>query len=237
MNHHVVRCARLVALALSSLVILDAEAGGFGSAPGQQVDAAQQARFQHIEALRTTKGLHAAALASEGRRYVGFEMIEVELIAANLEAVAAQADVVIRGTIGVNRTRLAMDGRGKETVVLDYGVQVDQVLKGPPSLVSDGIVWTVPGGVYQFQDGSMVEILTPSFRKPQPGEEYVLFLQRDSVFGHYRLAFGTQALFRLHSDGSVEAGAARDYPTGTGLLEEGRQAFIDSVCRAVKGQE
>ena len=200
-----------------------------------QIDARRQQRLQHIEDLRTRQGLHAAALASDGRRYVGFEMIDVELVAADLETVAEDSDLVLRGTIGHNLSRLAKDEDGKETVVLDYRVSVHDVFTRRDAAQSDVITWTVPGGVYLFEDGASVEILTPAFRKPLPGEEYVLFLRKDETFGNYKLAFGTQSLFRIDADGRVEAGT-RDHPTSAGL-PMGVDAFLARVRAAVKARE
>lgn len=202
-----------------------------------QVDPRRQAELQRIEMLRATQGLHAAALASPGRRYVGFEMIDPDEVAANLEAVAWESEVVVRGELGANLTRIARDTRGKETVVLDYDVRVLEVLKGHPDSLTGGLTWTNPGGVYRFADGAMVEILTPEFRKPLSGEEYVLFLRKGATFGNYRLAWGTQALFRLHPDGRVESGAKRPFPTGEGVLDVSRDVFLERVRKAVASME
>lgn len=220
--------AALVAVALA------APALGFESAGRQPANAQEQARLQHIENLRATHGLHAAALASAGKHYVGFEMIDGDLVAADLETVAFQSDVVVRGRMGSNLKRIAKDARGKETVVLDYWVEVQEVIKGPSTLVAGGVILTVPGGVYRFTDEASVEIVTPAFRKPRTGEEYVLFLRAGKTFGNHQLAWGTQALFLLHQDGRVESGASRSYPTGEGVLADSRDAFLETVKKSAR---
>lgn len=220
-----------IAVAALCLVIGDAEVRVSGQGTPQHADSARQV---NAEELRKSRGLHAAALASEKKHYVGIEMIEIDIVAEDLDSVSAAADVVVRGTVGPNLTRIAQDENGKETVVLDYRFDVHEVFRGSPALRTDDLTLTIPGGRFEFADGSSVEILTPGFRKPGPGEEYVLFLSKDETYGNYKLAFGTQSLFWLHEDGSVEAQGASDYPTGQGTLRDGRRAFLDRVAQAVR---
>jgi hypothetical protein len=124
-------------------------------------------RLEESEALR--RGGIRAAAALTGH-YIGMVSAEPENNVESLAQLVDWHDLIVIGRIKSNRGWLTADG---ETVVTDYLVAVERVLKGDAVSV---ITVSMPGGRVSFEDGSTAT-LTSTMRAPLNGERYLLFLR------------------------------------------------------------
>ncbi len=123
-------------------------------------------------------------------------------IYANVEELAKRSDIIIIGRTLGHRPSLRPDGN---FITKDYLVKVQEVIKGD---LPDGgsIVVSLPGGAYQFPDGTLVAVMPIGQREAEDQRIYIFFLKakkQNSVFQGYLLASETQGLFGL-IDGHVE---------------------------------
>jgi hypothetical protein len=101
--------------------------------------------------------------------YEGTISADPENNVETLEQLVGWHSLILIGRVESNHSWLTGDG---ESIVTDYGIAVERVLKG------DGarhITVSVPGGRVSFPDGSMAT-LTSTMRAPLNGERYLLFL-------------------------------------------------------------
>jgi hypothetical protein len=101
--------------------------------------------------------------------YEGTVSADPENNVDTLEHLVAWHSLILIGRIESNHGWLTADGL---TIVSDYRIQVERVLKGDPGR---RITVSVPGGRVSFPDGSMAT-LTSTMRAPLNGERYLLFL-------------------------------------------------------------
>lgn len=151
--------------ALAAMLLL----AGFG--PQAHVVVGRQAaadqRLKEVEALR--RGGVPAAAALTGH-YMGTVSAEPENNVESLAQLVEWHSLIVIGRVQSNRGWLTADG---ETVVTDYRIAVQRILKGDaPRLITVSI----PGGRVSFEDGSTATI-TSTMRAPQNGERYLLFLR------------------------------------------------------------
>jgi hypothetical protein len=118
------------------------------------------------DALR--RGGIAAAAALKGH-YESTVSADPENNVETLAQLVAWHSLILIGRIESNHSWLTGDG---ESIVTDYKVAVERVLKGDRAR---RITVSVPGGRVSFPDGSMAT-LTSTMRTPLNGERYLLFL-------------------------------------------------------------
>lgn len=165
--------------ALAALVLLALSGGTTGSAQ------------------RAGLTLHERAKGAGGRVAVLLEP-ERQSFAHDLEKLVRRSAAVVVGRPLSNRGTLSADGK---SVTQDYRVKVQGVIKGN---VTGGSTITIslPGGGYRFGDGALVSVRAKDYRQAENGKVYVFFL--DAKESGYKLAGGTQGLFRLAADGKIE---------------------------------
>jgi hypothetical protein len=136
---------------------------------GRALAGARPSDEQHVaesDALR--RGGIAAAAALKGH-YEGTVSADPENNVETLAQLVAWHSLIVIGRVQSNRSWLTADG---ESIVTDYRIAVERVLKGDPAR---RITVSVPGGRVSFPDGSMAT-LTSTMRAPLNGERYLLFL-------------------------------------------------------------
>lgn len=156
---------RLVA-SFASAVLLAAVAPALKAVSDQQGSVREQ-RLAESEALR--RGGIRAAAAITGH-YGGTISAEPENNVVSLAQLVEWHDLIVIGRIKSSRGWLTADG---DTVVTDYRIAVERVLKGDPA---DVITVSMPGGLVSFEDGSAAT-LTSTMPAPRHGERYLLFLR------------------------------------------------------------
>lgn len=189
-----------------------------------------------VEALRTG-GIEAAA-ALEGH-YEGRVSADPENNADSIEQLVDWHDLVVVGRIQANRGWMTGDG---ESVVTDYVVRVEQVLKGRATAE---ITVSVVGGRVSFSNGTTAT-LTSSMIPPTPGERYLFFLvpstypvsarQLAAARGQlWELQHMSLSIFFLHPEKGVVPRAHVGHPlrqTYEGMVETD---FIRLIQRLVRG--
>lgn len=176
-------------------------------------------------AQRTGPTLHEQAKRAGGKASVVFEP-EPQSFSPDLGSLTRRSDVVVVGRPLSNRGTLSPDGR---SVTQDYRVRVQGVVKGGLA-PGTTIVVSLPGGGYKFPDGSFVSARAKDYRQAENGKLYVFFL--DAEGGGYRLAGGTQGLFRLAEDGKVEPASTSRHDGLAAYKGAGAAAFLKELRAA-----
>jgi hypothetical protein len=158
--------ARRLGASLALTVLLAAVAPSLKAVSDQQGSMREQ-RLAESEALR--RGGIRAAAATTGH-YVGTVSAESENNVVSLAQLVEWHDLIVIGRIKSSRGWLTADG---ETVVTDYRIAVERVLKGEPA---DVITVSMPGGLVTFEDGSAATLVS-TMPAPRDGERYLLFLR------------------------------------------------------------
>lgn len=216
---------------LPGLILLVALAVETPPAFGQTSERSRAVR----DALRTG-GVEAAA-ALEGH-YEGRVSADPENNANSIEQLVDWHDLVVVGRIESNRGWMTAD---RETIVTDYVVRIEQVLKGP-ALAE--VTVSVVGGRVSFPNGTTAT-LTSSMIAPIKGERYVFFLmpsrypasdqQRTAARGQlWSLQHMSLGLFHLHPEKGVVPRARVGHPlrkSYEGIVEAD---FIRVIQRLVR---
>lgn len=119
----------------------------------------------------------------------------------NLNAMLQRSSLVIVGNSSNGKSFSPNNG---QTIMLDYEVKVYEVIKG--SLAPQSVVnVSLPGGMIQRQNGTLVQARTRTFRHMLEGKAYVLFLKEDpSRQGVFIPIRGPQGIYELRrTDGTV----------------------------------
>ena len=157
---------------------------------------------------RLNEGLRAVAKL-EGGGYVEEVYFDDELTAADLATLASLSEVVIRGLVKSNWSRLVRGPQPGyldplETIVSDYTISVFDVYKGDPALHSSDITVTIPGGRWEFDGGLWAEVHIADMIPPLNQDEFILFLRpHESEKNAYAVTFGRQGMFQITPDGLV----------------------------------
>jgi hypothetical protein len=158
------RVVSILAVAVVSVGLApDPMAGGQGR---ETQERKKQQRLAESEALRHG-GLPAAAAVTG--HYEGVISADPENNVETLAQLVAWHDLIVIGHVESNHSWLTADG---ETIVTDYKIAVERVMKGH---TPNRITVSLPGGRVSFPDGSMAT-LTSTMRPPSTGERYLLFL-------------------------------------------------------------
>lgn len=139
--------------------------------PGAPTSRQGQSRPAAEAALRQG-GLKAAAAASGGEYTSRTEWLTD--IAYTLPSLAAEADVVLIGTLGEGVGHLSASG---EYITTDFRMTVEKSLKGK-LLPHSTVVFQVMGGKVVFEDSSSATIETKGFIRPNAGARVVIFGKR-----------------------------------------------------------
>jgi hypothetical protein len=174
----------------------------------------QDEQTQLVEAMRRG-GIHEAAKIKGS--YVVTMSPHWEEIFADVESLTSHSDIVIVGMPNSGTSRVSSGG---DSILTDYQVTVQQVLKGNHRQASSMIV-SVLGGLVRFEDGTSAEVITPDF-KIETGKTYIFFLSNEiETTGRFRITGGPQGVFEVPADGS-------------GIIPKGRK--IDHVVQKYKGR-
>lgn len=156
----------LVISQFALLAILTALTPSSPAASEQRGSAADQ-HHKESEALRRG-GIRAAAAVTG--HYIGQVSAEPENNVETLKHLVAWHELIVIGRIQSNRSWLTADG---ETIVTDYRVVVEKVLKGN---VGSLITVSIPGGRVSFENGTRATLVS-TMRAPLNSERYLLFLR------------------------------------------------------------
>jgi hypothetical protein len=189
---------------------------------------AQSRRGEQMRAF-TEGGLRAAA-AVTGR--YNADAVTNEGAPLSLHQLTAFSHLVVTGIAESNLSRLSADGK---TIFTDYEVRIEHTLKGQN--VSSGVVRVVvPGGRVSFPDGSMAQVNSPGFLKPQPRQRYVWFLRpaRSSRVGAegsagrmFEASFGPLGIYDISEDSTIIAPRGmQDYTFARELAKERVRADV-----------
>jgi hypothetical protein len=190
------------------------------------------------EALRSG-GIRAAAAITG--HYVGTVSAEPENNVDSLTQLVQWHDVIVVGRITSSAGWLTADG---ETVVTDYRVAVERVLKGHPA---DFITVSILGGRVSFEDGSSAT-LTSTMPAPRDGERYLLFLrpswypasdaQRLAAAGPiYAPQHLALSVYHLDSRNRVISRARPDHPLQQALGGIPEAEVIDAIVTLTGARE
>jgi hypothetical protein len=146
---------------------------------------------------------------SYAKRYIDYTIGDkVEVIYSLSQLVKASSHIVI-GRAESNLCSLSTDGKTINTL---YKVKVQESFKG--NLKSGKFIKVaLPGGMYKFSNGTIVEIKTPWFKKMDHGQTYILFLNFHEQAEGYIPTGGPQGIFKLPTDNRyslIEAHASND---------------------------
>lgn len=196
-----------------------------------------RAAKRRLRDARLNEGLRAVAKL-EGGGYVEEVYFDDELTAADLATLASLSEVVIRGLVKSNWSRLV---RGPEpgylepleTIVSDYTISVFDVYKGDPGLHSRDITVTIPGGRWEFDGGLWAEVHLTGMLPPLNQDEFILFLQpHESEKNVYSITFSRQGMFQVMPDGWVNPGAKDWSPLYRGSKRDYKE-FLEQLREAV----
>lgn len=154
--------------------------------------------------------------------FVGEVRVDLSTAPPSLEALIAQAAVILVGRATSNASFLTIDG---SRVLTGFTVEASQVIKGPEMPTATfGVLF--PGGKVRFESGATAQINVPGFPKPPNQELYVWFLKssfdRTNVpsavtlpVERFETVSGPLGLYRLDvrqvsPDGGTQSELARD---------------------------
>lgn len=156
--------------------------------------------------------LHDAAIAAGGK----YRTLDVDgdgwVDYGTLKSLARDSDLIVVGTPIENVCDLSNDGKAIRTY---YKVRVEDSFRGGHKS-GELITVVLPGGMYTWPDGATVKISTPRFKRMVNGNRYLLYLagrqnkKRDAP--DYFATGGSQGLFELKNDGSVQPHAYSEHP-------------------------
>jgi len=130
------------------------------------------------------------------------------VIYPNIEELAKRSDLIVVGRTLGHRARMRGDGK---FITKDFSVMVQEVIKGNLTEGST-IVVSLPGGSYQFDDGSYVFLSPRKYTMAQDNRTYVFFLKnKGTTYSGHELSGGIQGQFEITS-GKVEAADQLDDP-------------------------
>lgn len=199
--------------------------------PDRQQSAVGQRRLES-EALRRGGIRTAAALTGH---YVGTVSAEPENGVESVEQLVAWHSLIVIGRVQSNRGWLTADGN---TVVTDYVIAVDRVLKGDAAQL---ITVSMPGGRVTFENGNTAT-LTSTMRAPLNGERYLLFLRPSwfSATDRQKQAAGgpiyapqhlSLSVYYLDPDKGVIPGARPGHPLQKELSGRDEADVVRAVAR------
>ena len=136
-------------------------------AASEQRGSASDQHLKESEALRRG-GIRAAAAVTG--HYIGQVSAEPGNNVETLKHLVAWHELIVIGRIQSNRSWLTADG---ETIVTDYRIVVERVLKGNAGSL---ITVSIPGGRVSFENGTRATLVS-TMRAPLNGERYLLFLR------------------------------------------------------------
>ncbi|MGZ8845612.1 MAG: hypothetical protein ACXW3C_04030 [Pyrinomonadaceae bacterium] len=186
MTNYFKKHAGLVIVALVSL------GGAIGLTAARHQDAKPASPEEVKRALRE-KGIKEAARLK--RHYVNTDDVGT-FFQFDLDSLASHSEIIVTGTPTSNVCKVSPAG---DTIVTEYSLAIQQVMKAGHPINTPSITVVLPGGRVQFEDGSDAETITPGFRKMQTGNTYVLFLTRDKKGKTFHLTGGYQGLFDITS--------------------------------------
>jgi hypothetical protein len=139
------------------------------------------------------RDLHELAVRKGGKAVVRFSP-DRAVRYPNIEELARRSDLVVVARTLHNRSRLRPDGKFISEVLW---VRVQEVIKGNlTNAVKIPVV--VPGGLWRFQDGSVVMLEPKESIRPENGGSYVFFLGKQSaVYKGREVVGGFQGVFDL----------------------------------------
>lgn len=164
---------------------------------------------QRIRQIYQSEGLHAAAIANNGRYVHVVVTMTPSLPHDSLEALAAASEVIVVGTVAPPTVRVT-GSVDHQLIQSDFPVTVNRFVKGLPASV---VTVHMLGGTVRFDDGTEAKVEPAGSHNAlfTPGSTYVLFLARvppgdlPSAEGHEGPAYW---LAGSHSQGAFELSSA-----------------------------
>ena len=143
------------------------------------------------QALRSSDGLHKAALA-KGGRFATIDNLLPRNRSGSIEQLVYRSNEIFEGTVISSKAALADNGRELVTV---FTLQVQKILSGSSTAI---VQVAVPGGIFRFADGSQVVSESPKIKRPLLKHRYLVFCTADQeVKGQFRLAASDESTFEL----------------------------------------
>jgi hypothetical protein len=144
-------------------------------------------------------------------------------------SIAKASTGIVLGTVDSSRTQLLPPA--EKFIVTDCQVRLTEVLKGdfqPDQVIS----LRLPGGFFQFEDGTFAEVKMPDFwKKPEIGKSYVFFVEKRQA-GHFVLHGGPQGMFEITSDGVVKPQVRQEDELMRNYNDKDVGAFLKEIRQA-----
>jgi len=135
----------------------------------------EQQRLARLQGEARTRGGLAAAAAVTGS-FSGIATYPGDGGPLNLDELVSISDIVVVGRLVLATPELIDEGRSIKTV---FQVDVTESLKGHLEGVSVSV--NLPGGRYQFENGSWAELVPRGFVPPKLHSRYAWFLRRNET--------------------------------------------------------
>ena len=114
-------------------------------------------------------------------------------------------------------------------IFTDYEVTVDEVVKGDIKQAKT-IVVTLPGGRFDFEDGTSAEQTTPTFEHGRIGRTYTLFLMEEkAVPSVFFLMGGPQGMIDIENSSAVRSHGREDDRSAIEINGQTRETFLKNV--------
>jgi hypothetical protein len=212
--------AVLLAILLISVVGIGGRWGLYAS--GQSVDPGDHTVVR--DALRRG-GLREAARVKG--RYVADLDPHWDFGLFDIEALTKGSVAVVVGIASKKvDARLSSNGH---LIFTDYEVEVIERIKGPSSHGSR-ITVSLPGGFFEFEEGTSAELRTPDFEHLKVGASYILFLS-DSEKGYnvYTLSGGPQGVIEIVNGKTLKSHGRPTDPVSEETKDNNKDRFLEKV--------
>jgi hypothetical protein len=158
--------SHVVTFVFLAIVAIAGDSCSFGQQRGTQA-----ARGAVGSVLRGPDALHQAAVISGGK-YLGSTSTHTLVVYDDLDTLSAESDIVVVGVPKSHSTFLSKDGSSIQT---RYVFGVTDIKQG--TIASGDISVSIPGGRFDFDDGTSAEVLATDFPRLRHGATYVLYLK------------------------------------------------------------